>query len=107
MKRFLITLNIVTNGKKINAIKDLRSATGIGLGDSKFFVEQRLTPDIYLDSFGGDMIVNEQQLAALTVLHFAPPQSVNGYGDRGPTFTITRCETIGGGGALDASGIVR
>ena len=100
MKKFLITLHIITNSKKITAIKDLRAATGMGLVQAKNFVETYI--DGYVDSFGGQLICNGDQVAALYILD---RNSYNeSFHDDTPSYSITAIKALADG-ALDVSNL--
>ena len=66
MRKFLVQFHVMLNGKKIHAIRDVRRATGMGLADSKTFCETPI-PD-YVDSYGGNLICNGEQVARLLEL---------------------------------------
>jgi hypothetical protein len=105
MMRFYINLNITLNDRKIQAIKDLRQATGMGLLESKTFCETYLGT-MYDDCYGGALICNAEQAAAIAALHFRKP-SRDGMGQPNqPNFTIVDMKKIDHNG-LDISNIVR
>jgi hypothetical protein len=98
MIRFHINLHITQNGKKISAIRDLRAATGMGLPESKTFVETQIQG--YGDSFGGPLICNAEQAARIAVLH------LRDFDLNEPRFSIVNMKEITDG-AIDISHIVR
>ena len=66
MRRYLVILHVMINGKKITAIKDIRSATGMGLAQAKEYCETYIQNS--MDSYGGPLVCNAEQVARLTVL---------------------------------------
>ena len=100
MRRFIVHLNIVMADKKITCIKALRAATGMGLLEAKNFVENPISG--YGDSFGGELIVNAEQLANLFM---ADKNGVDGHFDfNHPTFNISSVKLISEKG-IDISGL--
>ena len=99
--KYLVTLNIVVNDKKIEAIKEIRNSLGLGLAESKRLVEQRLPH--YVDSFGGDLLCNADQVARLVALDHT---CRNRSGLMHPTYTMTRCQRLDADHPLDISNII-
>ncbi len=93
MKKYLITLNICVNGRKISAIKDLRSALGVGLVEGKHLCETPLKRDEFVDSYGGNLIVNAQQLANLVILCRRDAQYTS-FGYDNATFQLDSIEEL-------------
>lgn len=86
MRKFLITISIMLNDKKISAIKDLRGATGMGLSQSKEFCERQI-PGIP-GAFGGSLIVNGDQAARFLIL------ATSDYQPFQPRFMVEAIEEI-------------
>jgi hypothetical protein len=96
MRRYQIELRVNDNQKKITAIKELRDATGMGLGDAKTFVEKR-------EDYGNipyqTLIVNEMQLGRLAALEGRD------YVEGSPYFTFaTTVKRLEDNSAIDISG---
>lgn len=98
--RYLVTLHVVVNNKKIEAIRELRGALGIGLVLAKSLVERPIGG--YLDSMGGDLILNGAQVARLVALDHS---CRNRSGLMHPTYTMTKVERINSDTAIDFSHI--
>lgn len=99
MRKFLISVSIALNNKKISAIRELRDATGMGLLESKNFCERRF-PDNFDASFGGSLIVNGDQAARLFMLVISP------YILEGPRFFVESIEEIKKPDTLDISNLL-
>lgn len=101
MNRYLVNFHVMMNDKKIEAIKDVRAATGMGLGDAKRFCETFIPNS--MDSTGGFLIANGEQVARLTEL------DVNSRGapifgtTRRPTYAIVSIKRIEAPDAIDIS----
>jgi hypothetical protein len=104
MRKFLITLHVMVNDKKITAIKDVRSATGMGLGAAKTFCETYIMGT--LDSCGGELIVNGEQVARLLALDISS-RGRPAFGEASqPSYAITKIVEIAPPSAVDISDII-
>ena len=101
--RYLVNFHVMQNGKKITAIKDVRDATGMGLAQAKQFVEALI--DGYLDSFGGDLICNAEQVARLLILDMNS-RGIGIFGpDSQPSYSLQNIRKLDENNAIDISGI--
>ena len=100
--RFLVEFHVMINGKKITAIKDVRSATGMGLAEAKNFCETFIPHS--MDSHGGTLICSADQVARLTELD-VNSRGINCFGhDAQPTYAIVKINRISPDNAIDISG---
>lgn len=97
--RYLLTLHVMVNNKKITAIKDVRGATGMGLAQAKNFCESFI-PNT-MDSYGGMLICNGEQVARLTELDINSRRA----GLNEPTYSITSIKRLEGHNALDITAL--